>query len=77
MKVAILTSQERVEKFTDWSLVLNSEEVYRSKGSPARVFCPCNMLVCFLICAGFNNRLEKAHLTKCAGLLHIVLVLKY
>ncbi|KAI3800881.1 hypothetical protein L1987_28980 [Smallanthus sonchifolius] len=34
-----------VNAMTCWSLVLNREEIYRSKGAPARFFCPCNMLV--------------------------------
>ncbi|KAI3815527.1 hypothetical protein L1987_15198 [Smallanthus sonchifolius] len=31
------------------SIVLNNEEIYRSRGALARFFCPCNMLVCFQI----------------------------
>ncbi|KAF5800005.1 putative Ulp1 protease family catalytic domain, papain-like cysteine peptidase superfamily [Helianthus annuus] len=48
-----------VQVLTAWSLVLNSEEVYRSKGSPARVFCPCNML-------GENNFKPKLKKETCA-----------
>jgi len=33
-----------------WSAVLNSEEAYRNKFDPTRLFCLCEMLVCDTEC---------------------------
>ncbi|KAD4180345.1 hypothetical protein E3N88_28936 [Mikania micrantha] len=42
---------------TCWSVILNNHELYRSKDSPARLFCPCNML-------GENNFKPRMRITE-------------